>query len=140
VFVSHKLNEVKEIADRVTDPARWPMDRHAPGDELTLDAMAQMMVGRELSDLLSADARSKCGCGDFVLEVRNLSTPWRQSQLPIFAEGEVLGFRRTDRFGPHGTLSKPFVASRPVEGGGSGFLATEVSFLRCRSETQGSPI
>jgi ribose transport system ATP-binding protein len=50
VFVSHKLHEVKEIADRITilRDGQWITTKQT--SEFTLDSMAQMMVGRELSD------------------------------------------------------------------------------------------
>lgn len=51
IFVSHKLVEVKQIADRVTilRDGQWIATK--PLEEVTLDSMAQMMVGRELSNL-----------------------------------------------------------------------------------------
>ena len=71
IFVSHKLAEVKAISDRVTilRDGQWIATKNARN--LSPDAMAQMMVGREMSDLyppmneVDVDA-------DVVLEVRNL--------------------------------------------------------------------
>ncbi|WP_422063649.1 sugar ABC transporter ATP-binding protein [Shimia sp.] len=91
VFVSHKLSEVKAIADRVTvlRDGQW-IGTHA-ADDLTADAMAQMMVGRELSDLyppineVDVDA-------DKVLEVRGLRAPGVDGVSFSLRRGEVLGF------------------------------------------------
>jgi ribose transport system ATP-binding protein len=91
IFVSHKLNEVKAIADRVTvlRDGQWISTQDA--DDLTPDAMAQMMVGRELSDLyppvneVDVDA-------DKVLEARKLMAPGVHGVSFDLRRGEVLGF------------------------------------------------
>ncbi len=91
VFVSHKLNEVQAIADRVTilRDGQWIDTRAA--DDLTPDLMAQMMVGRELSDLypplLEADVDA-----DVVLEVRDLQAPGVNGVSFSLRKGEILGF------------------------------------------------
>lgn len=91
VFVSHKLSEVKAIADRVTvlRDGQWIATREAA--DMTPDAMAQMMVGRELSDLypplneVDVDAAK-------VLEVRNLTAAGVDNVSFALRKGEVLGF------------------------------------------------
>ena len=91
VFVSHKLHEVSEIADRVTilRDGQWITTK--PAGEFTLDSMAQLMVGRELSDfyppLNEADVDA-----DVVLAVRNLSTRNLRDISFELRKGEVLGF------------------------------------------------
>lgn len=103
VFVSHKLAEVKEIADRVTilRDGQWIATK--PIAELSLDTMAQMMVGRELSDLyppileVNVDAKR-------ILDVKNLTTSAVTDVSFDLREGEILGFAglvgsgRTDVF------------------------------------------
>ncbi|MEP2705883.1 MAG: sugar ABC transporter ATP-binding protein [Roseibium sp.] len=91
VFVSHKLNEVKAIADRVTilRDGQW-IDTRSSAD-LTPDAMAQMMVGRELSDLYppmhEADVDAEA-----VLSVTNLQAPGVDNVSFNLRKGEILGF------------------------------------------------
>jgi ribose transport system ATP-binding protein len=91
VFVSHKLAEVKAIADRVTilRDGQWIDTRDA--HDLTPDLMAQMMVGRELSDLFpplnEADVDAEP-----VLEVVNLSAPGIDDVSFSLRQGEILGF------------------------------------------------
>lgn len=91
VFVSHKLSEVKIIADRVTilRDGQWIATKAA--DELTLDAMAQMMVGRELSDLFPPVDEADVDA-DHVLEVRNLTAPGVHDVSFFLRRGEILGF------------------------------------------------
>ena len=91
VFVSHKLNEVKAIADRVTilRDGQWIDTRSST--ELTPDMMAQMMVGRELSDLYppmhEADVDAQ-----LALEVDSLVAPGIGPVSFSLRKGEILGF------------------------------------------------
>ncbi len=91
VFVSHKLSEVKRIADRVTvlRDGQWIATNDA--DDLTPDAMAQLMVGRELSDLYPPVSEADVDA-DLVLEVTNLSAPGIRDVSFQLRKGEVLGF------------------------------------------------
>ncbi|GAB5435285.1 MAG: sugar ABC transporter ATP-binding protein [Falsiruegeria mediterranea] len=91
VFVSHKLAEVSAISDQVTvlRDGQW-IGTHATKD-LTPDSMAQMMVGRELSDLyppmneVDVDA-------DHLLSVQNLTAPGVHDVCFDLRKGEILGF------------------------------------------------
>ena len=91
VFVSHKLNEVKAIADRVTilRDGQWIDTR--PSRDLTPDTMAQMMVGRELSDLYPPMHEADVDAQK-VLEVRNLTAPGVDNVSFDLRKGEILGF------------------------------------------------
>ncbi|MES0807835.1 sugar ABC transporter ATP-binding protein [Roseibium sp. SCPC15] len=91
VFVSHKLNEVKAIADRVTilRDGQWIDTR--PSQDLTPDTMAQMMVGRELSDLYPPMHEADVDA-DLVLEVKNLHAPGVSNVSFGLRKGEILGF------------------------------------------------
>jgi ribose transport system ATP-binding protein len=103
VFVSHKLGEVKQIADRVTilRDGQWIATK--PAAELSPDAMAQMMVGRELSDLFPPITEADVDA-DLVLKVRGLTTPTLRNISFDLKKGEILGFSgligsgRTDVF------------------------------------------
>lgn len=91
VFVSHKLSEVKQIADRITilRDGQWIATKDA--SELTPDAMAQMMVGRELSDLYPPLHEADVDAEN-VLEVRNLCSEDVQNVSFGLRRGEILGF------------------------------------------------
>ncbi|CTQ52843.1 Ribose import ATP-binding protein RbsA [Roseibium album] len=91
VFVSHKLNEVKEIADRVTilRDGQWIDTRSS--QDLTPDTMAQMMVGRELSDLYPPMHEADVDA-DVVLEVKNLRAQGVDNVSFGLRKGEILGF------------------------------------------------
>ena len=91
MFVSHKLQEVKKIADRITilRDGQWITTKM--GEHFTLDTMAQMMVGRELSDLFPPMAEADVDA-DRVLEVKNLSSGSVRNASFFLRKGEVLGF------------------------------------------------
>ncbi|WP_299811740.1 sugar ABC transporter ATP-binding protein [uncultured Roseibium sp.] len=91
VFVSHKLNEVKAIADRVTilRDGQWIDTRSS--QDLTPDMMAQMMVGRELSDLYPPMQEADVDA-EVVLAVDRLCTADVDNVSFSLRKGEILGF------------------------------------------------
>ena len=69
VFISHKLNEVLEIADRITVLRRGKMIDTLPAAGATEEGLARLMVGREV--LLRVD-KSEATPADPLLEVEDL--------------------------------------------------------------------
>jgi simple sugar transport system ATP-binding protein len=69
IFISHKLNEVLEIADRVTVVRRGKKIDTVPREGATEETLARMMVGREV--LLQVD-RPPASPGEPLLEVQDL--------------------------------------------------------------------
>src|SRR5215475_13854803 len=70
IFISHKLNEVLEIADRITVLRRGKMIDTVARAGATEEGLARMMVGREV--LLRVEKRPS-EPGDKLLELRNVS-------------------------------------------------------------------
>jgi ribose transport system ATP-binding protein len=91
IFVSHKLAEVKEISDRVTilRDGQWIGTKNI--EDLSLDDMAQMMVGRELSDLYPPMNEVNIDA-DVILKVEDLSTNKLNGVNFELRKGEILGF------------------------------------------------
>jgi simple sugar transport system ATP-binding protein len=71
VFISHKLNEVLEIADRVTVLRRGRKVDTVPREGATEEGLARMMVGR---DVLLRVEKPPASVGETLLEVRDLRT------------------------------------------------------------------
>jgi simple sugar transport system ATP-binding protein len=69
IFISHKLNEVLEIADRITVLRRGKTIDTVPREGATEEGLARMMVGREV--LLRVD-KPPPQTGNVLLEVRGL--------------------------------------------------------------------
>lgn len=89
LYTSHKLGEVKRIADRITVLRDGVMVASGLVDEFTEDDMATAMVGRELSDLFPTKAQAGA---ETVLEVEHLSVPGVVSDANLtLHKGEVLG-------------------------------------------------
>jgi ribose transport system ATP-binding protein len=89
VYISHFIEEVKRIADRVT----VLRDGKAVGgndiDAITTDEIITLMVGREVDDLYP---RSKRHSGDVVLEIEELSGIEKPESASLqLHRGEVLG-------------------------------------------------
>jgi general nucleoside transport system ATP-binding protein len=69
IFISHKLNEVLEIADRITVLRRGKKIETVPREAATEEGLARMMVGREV--LLRVD-KAPATPGDPLLQVTDL--------------------------------------------------------------------
>lgn len=91
IFSSHKLSEIKKIADRVTvmRDGQWIATKQT--EELSLDNMAQLMVGRELSKLYPPKNEVDVDA-EVVLEARNLSTEFVKNISFKLKKGQILGF------------------------------------------------
>jgi general nucleoside transport system ATP-binding protein len=70
IFISHKLNEVLEIADRVTVLRRGKMIETVTTEGATREGLARLMVGREV--LLRVD-KTRSQPKEPLLEVKNLT-------------------------------------------------------------------
>ncbi|WP_411277547.1 ABC transporter ATP-binding protein [Gaiella sp.] len=69
IFISHKLNEVTEVADRITVLRRGKKIETLPAAGATEQSLAQLMVGREV--ILRVD-KGPSNPTDTLLEVRDL--------------------------------------------------------------------
>jgi ribose transport system ATP-binding protein len=91
VFVSHKLDEVMELTDRVTVLRDGQWVKTAPTAILDGESIAQLMVGRELSSLYPAKSEPDID-EEVVLSVRNVSTGYVHDASFEVRKGEILGF------------------------------------------------
>jgi len=90
LYISHKLDEVKRLADRVTVLRDGRHITTRPARELTQHEMANLMVGRELEDMFPPRAGPGTGVA---LAVEGLDVPgWAQDVSFTLRAGEVLGF------------------------------------------------
>jgi ribose transport system ATP-binding protein len=91
VYISHRMEEVMEIADRITvlRDGKWVGDLTAA--EATQDKIVSMMVGRPLSAWFPP--RSNRTPGDVVLEAIDLRVPGAPAGVNFSVKrGEILGF------------------------------------------------
>jgi ribose transport system ATP-binding protein len=89
IYISHFLEEVQALSDRYTvlrDGRSVATGRTA---DITMDAIAQLMVGRDVNELYTRTARVP---GEPVLEVENVAGPVKPSDASLtLRRGEVLG-------------------------------------------------
>jgi len=100
LFIGHRLEEVVEIADRVTVLRDGNYISSTPRDQVTSEQVIRDMVGRDIEDFF---AKIETDRGDLLLSVRELSKENAFSDINFDVyRGEVLGFagligsRRTD--------------------------------------------
>ncbi|MFB5166309.1 xylose ABC transporter ATP-binding protein [Parageobacillus toebii] len=95
IYISHKLNEVMELADTVTVLRDGKTVSTDPIDKLTEDRIIAKMVGRELHELYPYEPRE---LGEEILKVNNYSVIDEKSGKKvidnasfILRRGEILG-------------------------------------------------
>ncbi len=91
IYISHRMNEILRISDEVTvmRDGRWVAT--TPASELTMDALIQQMVGREITNVYPPKTNVP---SETVLEVKNLTAMYVNLRDVSFAarKGEILGF------------------------------------------------
>ncbi len=80
IFITHKLNEVLEVADRITVLRRGQVVGTTRPGETTESALAEMMVGRPVQ--LQVD-KTPAAPGDVVLEVKGLTVRDDRDQIAV---------------------------------------------------------
>ncbi len=89
IYISHKLDEVYEITDRVTVYRDGEYIGVEDTDKLPIDRMINMMVGRDVDELFP---KVDCPIGDVKLEVRGLSHQKYFKDVSFSVRrGEILG-------------------------------------------------
>ena len=91
IFISHKLDEIMELAARVTVLRDGQLIATVSTEALTPDSIAQMMVGRELSNLYPPKHEPDVDA-PVVLGVRNLVAKGVKDISFDLRKGEILGF------------------------------------------------
>lgn len=91
IFVSHKLDEVMALSDRVTVLRDGQWVKTAPTQLLDAESIAQLMVGRELSRLYPAKREPDVD-ETIVLSAQGISTGFVRDVSFTLRKGEILGF------------------------------------------------
>src|ERR1700760_4256211 len=115
VFISHKLHEVLEVADRITVLRRGKRVDTVPREGATERSLAQLVVGRDV--LLAVEKPSSKPSGDTLLEVQDLHVR-DDRELPA-VDGLSLSVRAGE-----------IVALAGVEGNGQQELVEAITGLR----------
>lgn len=89
LYVSHRLNEIFELCNRVTILRDGELVATEPIDDLDENALIRFMVGRDATQ--SNKATSRSASGDTRLEVRNFSGALFRDISFRVREGEIVG-------------------------------------------------
>src|SRR5438477_6922688 len=119
IFISHKLNEVLEVADRITVLRRGKKIDTVPRAGATEDSLAKMMVGREV---LLRVQKTAAEPGDVALRVEDLHVQDDRG-LPAVRgvsfdvrAGEIVGIAGVDGNGQSELIEAIVGLSRPTAG------------------------
>ncbi len=89
IYVSHRIKEILQLADRVAVLRDGGLVAVRPAAELTEREIVRLMVGRELQDLLRRHPATQ---DRVVLSVEHLSSNWHRDISFEIRAGEVVGF------------------------------------------------
>lgn len=92
VYISHKMDEIKRIADDITIMRDGTYVGTWPAAEMDTEQIIAKMVGRELTNVYPPKENQP---GDVILEVKNLSSIHANSFQNVsfkLRKGEILGF------------------------------------------------
>lgn len=90
IFISHKLSEIFNIADRITVLRDGNTVGTVDAKDCDEEALIQMMIGRELKDIFD---KVQGEVGDTILEVKGLSSGKVLKNISFtLKRGEILGF------------------------------------------------
>jgi len=89
VYITHKMNELFEIADEVSVFRDGRFVGEHPAANVTRDDIIKLMVGREVTQMFP---KQEFPIGDVILSVRNLSLAGRFHDVSFeLRKGEILG-------------------------------------------------
>ncbi len=89
IYVSHRINEIKRLCDRIAILRDGKLITVQPASDLTQADIVRLMVGRSLSDVFE---RNPSGTDQEVLKIENLSSNWHKDISCHINRGEVVGF------------------------------------------------
>ena len=89
IYVSHRINEIKRLCDRIAILRDGRLIAVRPASEMTEADIVSLMVGRDLSDVFE---RHPAGTDREVLRVEHLHSNWHNDVSFHINAGEVVGF------------------------------------------------
>jgi ribose transport system ATP-binding protein len=92
IYISHRMAEIYELADRVSVLRDGSYVGTLMGDQISAERLVQMMVGRDLSTFYKKEHDAHQSLGPVIFAVRNMGDGVRVHDCSFdLHEGEVLG-------------------------------------------------
>lgn len=113
IFISHKMQEIFEIADRYTVLRNGQLIKSGIIGEVTPTDVARMMVGQQYTEQIIYNERE---FGDTILELKNLSGEGFSNVSFSVRRGEVVGFTGLKGAGISEMMRAVF-GVQPIKGG-----------------------
>lgn len=114
IYISHKMDEIFQIADEITVLRDGELVNTAPVEELTEDSLVEMMVGRELKQIF---LKEQAPITDVILEIKNFSLKGKFSNINFkLHRGEILGIAGLMGAGRTEIMESIFGLTKPDEG------------------------
>lgn len=129
ILITHKLKEIKEIADRCTVIRRGKVIGTVEVPSTTSAAMAEMMVGRQVSFKVDKPEQA---AGEVVLEIKDLRVQSSRKTEAVkgfsleVRSGEILGLAGVDGNGQT-ELVEALTGLRKIESGSIVFKGKEIT-------------
>ncbi len=138
ILITHKLKEIKEIADRCTVIRRGKVIGTVEVKGTSTQQMADMMVGREVSFTVDKEDRE---AGEVVLDINNLSVLNNRKTMGL--KGFTLQVRRGEILGVAGVegngqteLVEAITGLRKVESGSVSILGKDIASYSVRKKNE----
>lgn len=134
ILITHKLKEIKAIADRCTVIRRGKLTGTVDVAFTSEERLAEMMVGRQVSFSVQKEERQP---GEVVLDIRNLSVLSSRKVLGLkdvslqVREGEVLGIAGVDGNGQT-ELVEAITGMRKAQAGRIFLRGTDITDMSVR--------
>ena len=118
IFISHKLNEVMEIADKISVLRNGKLEGVVPASETSAQQLAEMMVGREIAP----PSKSAGKKGETILEAKGIQVRDDRELIAVndvsfrLSKGEILGVAGVGGNGQK-ELVEAIAGVRPLESG-----------------------
>ena len=138
LFISHKLNEIMQVADRCTVLRKGKYIKTVDVADTTVEELSSLMVGRDVNFHIEKDDSSP---GDTVLEVRNLTMPSKIHRKDVVKnvsfdvrKGEIVCIAGIDGNGQT-ELVHGLTGLEPVKSGSIRLFGKEISHASIRKRS-----
>mgnify|MGYP001156494803 FL=1 len=138
IFISHKLNEVLEIADRIAVLRSGRVVGEVPREKATEQELARMMVGHELGEIKLKAENNTSGKKEPILCIENLKVRGNLGHLAVDAlnleifAGEIHGIAGVSGNGQD-ELTEALYGLRPVSEGNIFLNGTPLTKCKTRN-------